>query len=80
MDIDSDSNSYKIEPTIFNSDADSDTNCDADSGINYNANSITRFNNACKTPTQVWLYKDQDYPLKYYLKQLKEFKESDFTI
>jgi len=54
MDINSDGNSYRMEPTIFNSNADSNansnTNCDANSGINYNANSITRSNNAYKAP------------------------------
>ena len=50
MDIDSNSNSYKTEPTVFNSDANSDANYNANSGINCNTNSITRSNNACKVP------------------------------
>ena len=54
MDTDSDGNSYRTEPTVFNSntnsDADSDANCDTDSGINYNANSIAGSNDACKAP------------------------------
>ena len=52
--MDSDSNSYGTEPTVFNSNADSDTDsnadCNADSGINRNANSIARSNNACEAP------------------------------
>ena len=59
MDTDSDSNSYRIEPTVFNSNADSDTDSNtnsdadynADSGINYNANSIAGSNDAYKAPT-----------------------------
>ena len=55
MDTDSNGDSYGTEPTVFNSntdsDANSDANCDADSGINYNANSIAGSNNACKAPT-----------------------------
>ena len=54
MDIDSNGNSYGTEPTIFdsntNSDANSDANCNTNSGINCNANSITRSNNAYKAP------------------------------
>jgi len=54
MGTDSDGNSYGIEPTVFNSnansDADSNANCDTDSGINCNANSIAGSNNACKAP------------------------------
>ena len=50
MDTDSDGNSYRTEPTVFNSDANSNTNCDADSGINYNANSIARSNDAYEAP------------------------------
>jgi len=50
IDIDSDSDSYGIEPTVFdsntNSDTDSNANCDVNSGINYDANSITRFDDA----------------------------------
>ena len=49
---DSDGNSYGTEPTVFNSNTDSntDSNADynADSSINYNANSITKSNNAYK--------------------------------
>jgi hypothetical protein len=52
--MDSDGNSYGIELTVFNSNADSNTNsntnCDANSGINYNANSIAKSNNACEAP------------------------------
>ena len=52
--MDSNSNSYRTEPTVFNSNAnsnaDSNANCDANSGINCNANSITKFNNACEVP------------------------------
>ena len=36
MDIDSDGNSYGTEPTVFDSNANSDADCNADSGINYN--------------------------------------------
>jgi len=43
MDTDSDGNSYGTEPTVFNSDADSDADCNADSGINCN--------DACEAPT-----------------------------
>ena len=54
IDIDSDSNSYGTEPTVFNSNADSNANsnanCDANSGINYNTNSIAKSNDACKAP------------------------------
>ena len=53
--MDSDSNSYRTKPTVFNSNADSNANSnayyDADSGINYNADSIIKSNNAYKTPT-----------------------------
>ena len=52
--MDSDSNSYGTELTVFNSNADSDAdsnaNCDADSGINCNADSIARSNNTCEAP------------------------------
>ena len=59
MDIDSDGNSYGIELTVFNSNADSDTDsdtdsnadCDADSGINCDADSIAGSDDACKAPT-----------------------------
>ena len=44
--MDSNSNSYRTEPTVFNS----NTNCDTNSGINYNANSIAKSNNAYKAP------------------------------
>jgi len=53
--MDSDSDSYGTELTIFdsntNSNADSDADCNADNGINYDTNSIARFNNAYKAPT-----------------------------
>ena len=64
MDTDSDGNSYRTELTVFNSNADSNTdsntnnNTDSDadyntdSSINYNTNSIARFNNAYKAPAQ----------------------------
>ena len=70
MDIDSDGNSYRTELTVFNSNADSDTDsnansdadsntdCNANSSINCNADSIAGFNNAYKAPAQAWLYKD----------------------
>jgi len=62
MDMDSDGDSYGIEPTVFNSNADSDADsnadCDADNGINCNADSIAKSNNAYKVPARVWLYKD----------------------
>jgi len=52
--MDSDGNSYEIELTVFNSNADSNANsnadCDANSGINCNVNSITRSNDAYKAP------------------------------
>ena len=52
--MDSDSDSYGTEPTVFDSNTDSNANsnadCDADSGINCNANSIVRSNNACEAP------------------------------
>ena len=52
--MDSDGNSYEIELTVFNSNADSNANSNADydanSGINYNANSITKSNDACEAP------------------------------
>ena len=52
--MDSDGNSYRTEPTVFNSNANSnaDSNADynTDSGINCNANSIARSNNACEVP------------------------------
>jgi len=57
IDINSDGNSYRTEPTVFNSNANSDANsnadCDANSGINCNADSITKSNNACKAPARV---------------------------
>ena len=36
-----------------------------------------RFRSICTSPSQ--LHKDQDHPPEYYLKQLVEFEESDFT-
>jgi len=52
--MDSDGNSYRTEPTVFNSNADSNANsnanCNADSSINYNTDSISRSNNAYKAP------------------------------
>ena len=55
MGTDSDGNSYRTEPTVFNSNADSNANSnanyDTDSGINCDANSIARSNDACKAPT-----------------------------
>ena len=53
MDIDSDGNSYRTKPTVFNSNTDSNADYNANNGINYNTNSITRSNNTCKAPTQV---------------------------
>jgi len=54
MDMDSDGDSYGTEPTVFDSntdsDADSDADCDADSGINCDADSIAGSNNAYKAP------------------------------
>ena len=54
MGMDSDGDSYRIEPTIFNNNTDSNAgsnaNCNTNSGINYNANSIVRSNNAYKAP------------------------------
>ena len=48
MDIDSDSNSYRTEPTVFNSNADGDTNSniysDADSNAYSNANNDAHSN------------------------------------
>ena len=49
MDTDSDGNSYGTEPTIFNSDADSNANNDAHS----NADSTAESENAYKASTQV---------------------------
>jgi len=52
MDTGSDSNSYyRIEPTVFNSNASSNADSDANSGINYNANSTTKSKDACKAST-----------------------------
>ena len=51
MDTNSNGNSYGTEPTVFNSNADSNANYDANSGINCNANSIAKSNDACKAPT-----------------------------
>jgi len=52
--MDSDGNSYGTEPTVFNSNADSNADSNAnyntDSGINYNTNSITKSNNAYEAP------------------------------
>ena len=52
--MDSDGNSYGTDPTVLNSntnsDANSDANCDANSGINCNTNSIAKSNNAHKAP------------------------------
>ena len=65
MDIDSNSNSYRTELTVLDSNADSNTDSNAnsntdsntdyntDSNINYNADSITRSNNTYKAPAQV---------------------------
>ena len=62
MDTDSDGNSYRIELTVFNSnansntdsnansDTNSDADCNANSSINCDADSITRSNNAYKAP------------------------------
>ena len=62
MDINSNSNSYRIELTVLNSNtnsntdsnadnnANSNTNCNTNSSINCDANSITRSNNTCKVP------------------------------
>ena len=54
MDTDSDGDSYRTEPTVFNSntdsDANSDANCDTNSGINCDANSIAGSNNAYEAP------------------------------
>ncbi|XTI84445.1 hypothetical protein V2W45_1339489 [Cenococcum geophilum] len=54
MDTDSDGDSYGTEPTVFdsnaNSDADSNADCDADSGINCDADSIAESNDACEAP------------------------------
>ena len=70
MDTDSNSNSYRIEPTVFNSDADGNTNSnthsDADSNAHSNAdndahsntNSTAELENTYKVSAQVWLYKD----------------------
>ena len=44
--MDSDSNSYGIEPTVFNSNIDSNINSDAD----YNTNSSINYSNAYKAP------------------------------
>ena len=52
INIDSDGDSFGIELTVFdsnaNSDANSDVDCDINNGINYDANSIARFNNTCE--------------------------------
>ena len=54
IDINSDSNSYGIELTVFNSNANSTTNSNSDyntnSSVNYSANSITKSNNAYEAP------------------------------
>ena len=58
MDISSNGDSYGTEPTVFNSNVNSNTdsntnsnaNCNADSGINCNANSITGSDNTYKIP------------------------------
>ena len=58
IDTDSDGNSYGIEPTVFNSNADSNTDsnadsnadCDADSSINCNDDSIVRSDDAYEAP------------------------------
>ena len=47
MDTDSNSNSYRTELTVFNSDADGDANSDAYS----NANSIAKLENVCEAST-----------------------------
>ena len=53
--MDSNGNSYRIELTVFNRNANSNANnkadWDANSSINYNINSITRSNNTYKAPT-----------------------------
>jgi hypothetical protein len=55
MDTDSDGDSYGTEPTVFDSNTDSDTDsnadCNTNSGINCDANSIARSNDACEAPT-----------------------------
>ena len=52
MDTDNNSNSYRIEPTVFNSDANGDTNSnihsDADSNTYSNANSTAELKNTYK--------------------------------
>ena len=52
--MDSDGNSYRTEPTVFNSNADSNTDSNADyntdSSINCDANSIAKSNNAYEAP------------------------------
>jgi hypothetical protein len=54
MDINSNGDSYGTEPTVFNSntnsDANSDADCNTDSSINCNTDSITGSNNAYKVP------------------------------
>ena len=55
IDINSDSNSYRIKPTVFNSNAnsnaDNNTDNNTDSSINYNTNSIIKSNNTYKVST-----------------------------
>ena len=60
--MDNNGDSYKIEPTVFNSKVNININSDAysntDSGINYNINSTVKLKNACKASAYIWLYKD----------------------
>ena len=63
MDTDSDGDSYRTEPTVLDSDTDSTAESE----------------NACEASAQAWLHEDQDHPPEYYLNQLEEFEESDFT-
>jgi len=45
--MDSNSDSYGIEPIVFNSNTNNDTNSDAD----YDADSGINYNDACEAPT-----------------------------
>ena len=67
-DADSDTDNDADSNADSNANSNGDADCDADSSINCNADSITKSNNACKAPAQVWLHEDQDYLLEYYLK------------
>ena len=49
MDINSNSNSYRTKPTVFNSNANSNTNSNAHS----DANSTAKLKNAYKASTQI---------------------------